>query len=151
MVQKAYEQIKEQFERLKKPDGQKQSPAKTCRDLSIAHPDSKSGQYWIDPNEGDIRDAILVYCDLETEKKASCVLAQPRQSDYITYEGPDSDVWLGEISGGMKVYAQMGRRYASEIVSLIFFYLDDLQGRQQSIGISANFVKPCHAKRHVPL
>ncbi len=103
LVLKAYEQIKVEFERLKKPDGQKQSPAKTCRDLSIAHPDTKSGQYWIDPNEGDIRDAILVYCDLESDKKASCVVPQPRRSGYITYQGNDNDIWLGEMDGGMKV------------------------------------------------
>lgn len=103
LVLKAYEQIKAQFERFKKPDGQKQSPAKTCRDLSTAHPDLKSGQYWIDPNEGDIRDAILVYCDLDTVKKASCVVPQPKRSDHITYRGTDNDVWLGEMDGGMKV------------------------------------------------
>lgn len=101
VVIKAYERIKEQFERFKKPDGQKQSPAKTCRDLFIAHPDLPSGQYWIDPNEGDVRDAILVYCDVN--KGASCVVAQPQRSDHIKADDSDSGIWLGEVQGGLKV------------------------------------------------
>lgn len=101
LVLKAYEQVKAQFERFKKPDGKKQSPAKTCRDLSVAHPDLPSGQYWIDPNEGDERDAILVHCDMN--KLASCVMPQPQRTGHISHVGDDQQVWLGEIKGGMKL------------------------------------------------
>lgn len=101
LVLKAYEQLKIQFERFKNPDGQKQSPAKTCRDLAVSHPELPSGQYWIDPNEGDVRDAILVFCDMD--RHASCVMPQPQKTGHIMYEGDEPVVWLGEVDGGMKV------------------------------------------------
>lgn len=101
LVLKAYEQVKAQFERFKKPDGQKQSPAKTCRDLAVAHPHLPSGQYWIDPNEGDERDAILVHCDMTL--LASCVTPQPQRTSHINYIGDEQEVWLGEMKGGMRL------------------------------------------------
>lgn len=101
IVLKAYEQLKSSFERFKKPDGQKDSPAKTCRDLAVAYPQYKSGQYWIDPNEGDTRDAILVHCDLK--KRATCVTPQPKQSSEINYITDEEETWLGEIAGGFKI------------------------------------------------
>lgn len=101
VVLKAYEQLKVSFEKFKRPDGEKMSPAKTCRDLAVAHPSLKSGQYWIDPNEGDIRDAILVHCDME--KRASCIMPSPMRSNEISFVGSEQEMWLGEIAGGMKL------------------------------------------------
>ena len=45
LIFKAYDQLKESFEKFRKPDGHKESPAKTCRDLAVAHPDLKSGKF----------------------------------------------------------------------------------------------------------
>lgn len=44
LIDKAYEQLKTSFERLKKPNGQKNSPGRTCRDIWAAYPDSQSGK-----------------------------------------------------------------------------------------------------------
>jgi len=101
MVLKAYEQLKSSFERFKKPDGQKSSPAKTCRDLAVAHPEFKSGNYWIDPNEGDVRDSILVYCDID--EKRTCIMPQPARTGELSPRTKESEVWLGEMVGGLKV------------------------------------------------
>lgn len=60
-----------------------------------------TGEYWIDPNEGDIRDAILVYCD--AEKRATCILPSPPRSPEITHITDQQETWLSEIDGGMKV------------------------------------------------
>lgn len=114
LLTKAYEQLKTSFERFNKPNGQKNSPAKTCKDLAIAHPELESGQYWVDPNDGDKNDAILVYCDME--KRATCVMAQPQQSGHINYVGEENEVWLGEVDGGMKV--------CLIVVEYEFFFLD---------------------------
>ena len=38
----------------------------------------------MDPNEGDVKDAIVVHCDMET--KATCVLAKPEMSQEFTYQ-----------------------------------------------------------------
>lgn len=44
LVMKAYEELKASFDRFKKPDGQKSSPARTCRDLNVAYPELPSGE-----------------------------------------------------------------------------------------------------------
>jgi collagen type II alpha len=101
IVLQAYEHLKVQFEKFKKPNGEKTYPAKTCRDLAVAYPNFESGNYWIDPNDGDIRDAILVYCDLK--KRATCVMPQPARSNEITYNGDENEAWISDIDNGMKI------------------------------------------------
>lgn len=44
IVIKAYEQLKLSFEKFKKPNGDKYHPGKTCKDISIAYPESRSGE-----------------------------------------------------------------------------------------------------------
>ncbi|KAG8328921.1 Collagen alpha-2(V) chain, partial [Homalodisca vitripennis] len=101
LLQKAYQQLKASFERFKKPDGSKSAPAKTCRDLSVAYPTLANGEYWLDPNEGDIKDAILVYCDMEN--KLTCLLPQPAASPQISHVGREQELWLSEIKPGFKI------------------------------------------------
>ncbi|XP_078378137.1 uncharacterized protein LOC144661308 isoform X1 [Oculina patagonica] len=55
----------------KSQHGTRLSPARSCRELHLEHPDYPSGKYWIDPNEGCTSDAEYVYCDFE--RGASCV------------------------------------------------------------------------------
>lgn len=43
LIQKAYKQLKSSFQKFIKPDGEKNSPAKTCRDLYSAYPNKLSG------------------------------------------------------------------------------------------------------------
>lgn len=59
------------------------------------------GEYWIDPNEGDARDAILVYCD--AKKHATCLLPNPVHSPEIIHITDQPETWLSEIENGMKV------------------------------------------------
>lgn len=101
MIKKAYEQLKRTYDRLNKRTGEKNSPARTCKDLSLLRPELKSGEYWIDPNDGDKNDAILVYCDMP--KKATCVKAQPQRSKNIQYDGHENEIWLSEVHNGMKI------------------------------------------------
>ncbi|KAG8284926.1 Collagen alpha-2(V) chain [Homalodisca vitripennis] len=101
LLQKAYQQLKASFERFKKPDGSKSAPAKTCRDLSVAYPTLANGEYWLDPNEGDIKDAILVYYDMEN--KLTCLLPQLAASPQISHVGREQELWLSEIKPGFKI------------------------------------------------
>lgn len=102
MITKAYEQLKTSFKKFLKPEGTKESPAKTCRDLAYAHPELPSGEYFIDPNEGDVKDAIVVHCDME--EKASCVLPKPGMTEEFNWRGRSRGLtWLGEeISPGFE-------------------------------------------------
>lgn len=100
LITKAYEQLKTSYKKFLRPEGTKESPAKTCRDLSYTHPDLPSGEYWVDPNEGDVKDAIVVHCDME--QKATCVLAQPSMTQEYNWVGGSNGItWLGEdiVSG----------------------------------------------------
>lgn len=101
LVIKAFEHVKASFERFLRPNGQKTAPARTCRDLFAAYPDYKSGEYWIDPNEGDLRDALLVYCDHVT--RGTCIIPQPKETNVLSYVGREREIWLGEMTGGMKI------------------------------------------------
>lgn len=101
IILRAFEQLKSSLERLKKPNGAKNNPGKTCRDILIAYPEATSGEYWIDPNDGDERDAILVYCDMK--KKASCILPQPNKTPIMAGERNQNQIWLSEIDKGIKI------------------------------------------------
>lgn len=66
---------REALTRLGRQNGKRTSPGRTCRDIKEQNPDFKNGQYWIDPNEGSARDAILVYCQMEEGE--TCLLPSP--------------------------------------------------------------------------
>jgi len=97
MVIRAYKNLKESFAEYSKPDGGKNSPAKTCKDLHTSFPEKKNGDYWIDPNGADPKDAILVYCDMENE--ATCVNAKPSMSQEISIVSEEKEMWLAEAEG----------------------------------------------------
>lgn len=61
----------------------------------------KTGQYWIDPNGGEVKDAILVYCDMATG--GSCIYPKPMESKDITYKGDEKEAWLSEMEDGFTV------------------------------------------------
>ena len=44
LVIKAYKKLKKTFDEFSKPNGDAKNPAKTCKDLKIAHPDKESGE-----------------------------------------------------------------------------------------------------------
>ena len=55
-----------ELEKMKKPIGTRESPARSCKDLLFGHPQLKDGFYWIDPNLGMNDDAVKVYCSMST-------------------------------------------------------------------------------------
>ena len=94
LVVSAYKKLKDSFNEFSKPDGGKNTPAKTCKDLFLAHPEKASGEYWIDPNGADPKDSILVYCDEET--KSTCVQSKPELSKELRLKSEAKEVWLSE-------------------------------------------------------
>jgi len=95
LIVKAYEQLKTSFKKYLRPTGSKEAPAKTCKDLNFAYPEKPSGEYWIDPNEGSVNDAILVRCDMP--RRATCVLPRPGLTQEYNWRGATRGIaWLGE-------------------------------------------------------
>ncbi|XP_065370004.1 collagen alpha-1(II) chain-like [Calliphora vicina] len=102
MFLKTHENLKISYEHSTSANGQKLSPAKTCRDLFADYPDYNSGEYWIDPNEADPTDATFVFC--EKDRRATCIMPQPTESNIITYIGNEKEVWLSVAIEGMKIH-----------------------------------------------
>jgi len=91
--------LSQQIEQIRSPDGTRKNPARTCRDLKMCHPDWKSGEYWIDPDQGCTQDAIKVYCNMETGE--TCVAPTQREvakkSWYMSKNIKEKKhVWFGE-------------------------------------------------------
>lgn len=101
IIKRAYEQLKRTYDKIDKQTGEKHSPARTCEELHSSKPELDSGEYWIDPNGGEKRDAILVFCDMP--KKATCIKPQPQRSNNIQYVGDEKEIWLSEVQNGMKM------------------------------------------------
>ena len=69
-----------------------------------------AGDYWIDPNQGDTKDSILVYCEME--RRATCVRPSPGKTKQVTYQGkPRAEVWFSEMDSGFQVPNQRGNRH----------------------------------------
>lgn len=64
-------------EGLRTPLGTYHSPARTCKELWMCHPEYPDGVYWIDPNQGCHRDAFKVFCNFTAEGE-TCL--QPHSS-----------------------------------------------------------------------
>lgn len=123
------------LQNLRSPDGSKANPAKTCQDIKQCYPQKKSGEgpsgfrflrpvphlttptdpfnvpvtgeYWIDPNQGSNKDAIRVFCDMETGE--TCISASPAsipRKTWWTKSSPSAGrpVWFGaDMNGGSRV------------------------------------------------
>lgn len=94
-----------QLELLKKPNGTKTFPAKTCKELSMCYPHLKSGVFWVDPNEGVPEDAISVYCDFSFN--ATCLFSSEERKPFVSpkrkwYSGLDEYKWLSADLGAFE-------------------------------------------------
>lgn len=82
------------------------NPAKTCQDLWQCYPGKKSGEYWIDPNQGSPKDAIRVFCNMELGE--TCISANPSNIPHKSWwikSSPSSNkpVWFAaDMSGGSR-------------------------------------------------
>lgn len=117
-----------QIENIRSPEGTRKNPARTCRDLKMCHSDWKSGDYWIDPNQGCNLDAIKVYCNMETGE--TCVYpsqASISQKNWYTSKNPreKKHVWFGEtMSDGFQFeYGGEGSDPADVNIQLTFLRL----------------------------
>jgi collagen type II alpha len=141
MVIRAYKNLKETFDAISKPEGDKNSPAKTCKDLNMAHPDKPSGEYWIDPNSGTPKDAILVYCDMDT--KSTCIMPKPTISDEVTHVTEERETWFTDIptNGGFSF------TYKADSNQISFLQMLSTKASQNVTYHCSNSVAYHHARR----
>lgn len=106
MVNKYYNNLVDGYNKIRKPTGEKEWPARTCRDLSTDRPELENGVYYIDPNEGDVSDAIQAFCNMET--KETCIYPSP--ASFKRQHRPSA-------KSGYSWLSEMG-----EIVSTLLYY-----------------------------
>lgn len=89
--------LSSQIETMRSPDGSKKHPARTCDDLKLCHSAKQSGEYWIDPNQGSVEDAIKVYCNMDTGE--TCISANPssipRKTWWASKSSDHKPIWYG--------------------------------------------------------
>lgn len=96
------------LQNLRSPDGSKMNPAKTCQDIKQCYPQKPSGEYWIDPNQGSAKDAIKVFCNMESGE--TCIPANPANipgKAWWTKSSPsvNKPVWFGaDMNSGTKFF-----------------------------------------------
>ncbi|MBN3308389.1 CO3A1 protein, partial [Amia calva] len=107
--------INAQIENILTPDGSKKNPVRNCRDLKFCHPEFKSGDYWIDPNQGCKTDSIRAYCNMETGQTCvnatiSTTLRKQWWNEPVT---PKKTVWFGESMDftDRKLHTSMGEYF----------------------------------------
>lgn len=69
--------LKKEVDDIRYPEGKRDNPAISCREIKLGHPSFKTGWYWVDPNAGSIDDAIQVWCNM-TETPETCVYPTQR-------------------------------------------------------------------------
>jgi len=98
-----------ELEKIKKPIGTRNSPARTCQDLHYGHPQMTDGFYWIDPNLGMTDDAVKVYCNM-TAGGETCVSPDVHTSRMPNIPWRKSgEGWYSTLRGGFRIsYDSMG-------------------------------------------
>lgn len=112
-VQATLKALSSQIDSMRSPDGTKKHPARTCEDLKQCYPTKKSGEYWIDPNQGSAEDAVKVHCNMDTGE--TCIDANPASIPRKSWwSSPSSKhVWFSRnMNGG--TYFSYGNKDQSE-------------------------------------
>lgn len=148
----ALKEVIKHFNDLRDPVGTKNAPARSCRDLASAHPEFKDGYYYIDPNKGNVKDSILVFCKMESGE--TCITPSPStyHKKYLTSakKAGESYVWLSHQltrynefpykSDGYQIKAlQSVSSYASQNVT--FHCLNTIAYHDQMINSKYKAVK----------
>jgi hypothetical protein len=98
-VNKSYDNFKQFYELIQDYDkiirgsGGKEDPARTCKELFQWFPEKKTGDYWIDPNEGSHLDAVLVMCNHTSQETCIYPRSPVMDRDNWVTDGKDRYIW----------------------------------------------------------
>jgi len=91
-----------ELERMRKPIGTRDHPARSCKDLAQGHPKLEDGYYWVDPNLGMVDDAVKVFCNISSGE--TCVFPDVHASKMPNIPWRKSrQGWYSTLRGGFKV------------------------------------------------
>lgn len=97
--------MRQELDRMRRPLGIRENPARTCKDLWFAHQQFEDGYYWIDPNLGMTDDAIYVFCNM-TSKGETCVHPDKHSSQMpnIPWRKENGQLdWYSNLRGGFRI------------------------------------------------
>jgi len=104
--------------------GSNQEPAPSCADLFRLKPTLRSGDYWIDPNAGSTRDAVLVHCNAINHE--TCIYPKsPNMENRKHYEGEDHYIWVKK-----DIHDEPGMEYAANVPQIKMIRLLSERARQ---------------------
>lgn len=97
--------MRQELDRMRRPVGTRESPARTCKDLWYGHQQFENGWYWIDPNSGMVDDAIYVFCNMAAEGE-TCVHPDIHSSQMPNIpwrKENDKTDWYSNLRGGFRI------------------------------------------------
>lgn len=97
--------MRQELDRMRKPVGTRENPARTCKDLWYGHQQFENGWYWVDPNLGMTDDAIYVYCDMKAGGE-TCVHPDIHSSQMPNIpwrKENDKTDWYSNLRGGFRI------------------------------------------------
>merc|ERR1712174_83010 len=134
----ALESLKQDLTLLKEPMGTNDNPARSCKDLWLAHPEFPNGEYYIDPNGGCAKDSIKVHCDLEKEG-ITCISPKDRKFKPNKFKRSKVGEWFSEDPKGFKFAYGVDDRMVSD-PQFKFLRLLSSSGKQRFTYICNNSV-----------
>lgn len=93
----------------------------------------------MDPNGGDPKDAILVYCDME--KRATCLQPKPVITEEMAFDTSEKEVWFSDIPNGFNL------NYKADSNQITFLQMLSTKASQNITYHCSNSVAYYHSKR----
>ncbi|XP_030855714.1 alpha-2 collagen isoform X1 [Strongylocentrotus purpuratus] len=111
---------------LIEPLGSRDQPIRSCKDLFKCYPEAEDGNYWIDSNEGSVKDAFLAHCVKRGESGSPETCITPRVDEISRarwYEGASGSRYITEM--GLEKFS-----YEASEVQLTFLRLLSTKAHQ---------------------
>uniref|UniRef100_A0A665TRR7 Collagen, type V, alpha 3b n=1 Tax=Echeneis naucrates TaxID=173247 RepID=A0A665TRR7_ECHNA len=121
--------MKVDVEGLRNPQGTYLSPARTCKELWLLHPELPNGEYWIDPNQGCHRDSFKVFCNF-TAQGETCLHPDKKFQSVTAWKGEKHGTWYSKFRKGKQFSYSGSDGDPIHIVQLNFLKLLSATARQ---------------------
>lgn len=123
--------MKVEVDGLRNPHGTYLSPARTCKELWLLHPELPNGDYWIDPNQGCHRDSFKVFCNFTAEGDTCLYPAKKFQSVKLAaWKGEKSNTWYSKFRKGKQISYSGADEVPVHVVQLTFLQLLSATAKQ---------------------